>query len=180
MAMPLGSQNGVMGFRVLLSLGTLGRGIDTLGDLTWWPDQAMEGLQRFELCSPAQPLPAENSFFFLSFQNMSTKCRNKIYNNCIGFKMNDDIKYKNNIEYKHKIWIPKWDLITLRLGEIDNINYWQEGRKNFNTLLYEVWIATLTLENTLQTSTKVKNVCALWLEIPLSYLFLIKIIYTFE
>ena len=44
MATPLGSQNGVMGFRVLLSLGALGRGIVTLGDLTWWPDQAMERL----------------------------------------------------------------------------------------------------------------------------------------
>ena len=75
------------------------------------------------------------SFFFLSFQNMSVKCRNKIYNNCIGFNMNYDIKYKNNIEYKDKIQIPKWYLITFRLGEIDNINYWQEGRKNFNTLL---------------------------------------------
>ena len=63
MATPLGSQNGVMGFRVLLSSGTLGRNIVTLGDLTWWPDQAMEGLQRFGLCSPAQPLPAERKFF---------------------------------------------------------------------------------------------------------------------
>ena len=87
--------------------------------------------------------------------------------------MNDDIKYQNNIEYKKKIWIPKWDLIIFRLGEIDNTNYWQEERKNFNTLLWDMWIATLTLESTLQTSTKVKNVCVLWLEIPLWYLFLI-------
>ena len=79
---------------------------------------------------------AESSlFFFLSFQNISAKCRNKIYNNYIGLKMNDDIKYQNNIEYKKKIWIPKWDLIIFRLGEIDNTNYWQEERKNFNTLL---------------------------------------------
>ena len=49
--------------------------------------------------------------------------------------MNDDIKYQFNIEYKKKIWIPKWDLIIFRLGEIDNTNYWQEERKNFNTLL---------------------------------------------
>ena len=38
---------------------------------------------------------------------MSAKCRNKIYNNCIGFNMNYDIKYKNNIEYKDKIQISK-------------------------------------------------------------------------
>lgn len=34
MATPLGWQNGFMGFRVLLSSGTLGRGILILGDLT--------------------------------------------------------------------------------------------------------------------------------------------------
>ena len=34
---------------------------------------------------------AESSlFFFLSFQNISAKCRNKIYSNYIGLKMNYD------------------------------------------------------------------------------------------
>lgn len=72
---------------------------------------------------------------FLSFQNISAKCRSKIYNNYIGFKVNDDIKYQNYIEYRDKIWIPKWDLPIFRLGEINKTNDWQEERKNFNTLL---------------------------------------------